>query len=219
MKHALLAALVASALSSPAAAQSGDSLEVRASASTDARLALSYRHRFEGGVQLGAGVEGGYSWNSYVAGYVAGEQGVGTLYLESRFPVLTRDRLRFQILLNSGVRRIFGDEGQPSGSSGSWAIEARLGLLGHARVGQGALHLGVIVPFSMEVAPETINDVQGALISAGFGWPLSERLWLRGEVEGGGVFGADGDAQKFIVRGSLSLRFLFGSTTETWWAL
>lgn len=219
MKHALFAALIVGALSSTANAQSADSLEVRASASTDARLALSYRHRFESGVQLGAGVDGGYSWSSYVAGYDAGSQGVGVLYIESRFPVLTRSRLRFQLLLNSGVRRIFGDDGQPTGSTGSWAIEARLGLLGHARVGRGALHLGVVVPFSMEIAPEVINDVQGALITAGVGWPLSERIWLRGEIEAGGVFGSDGDAQKFQVRGSLGLRFLFGSTTEAWWAL
>jgi hypothetical protein len=222
MKQTLFAVLIASSTLGSAAsaqsAQSADSLEVRASASTDARLAVAYRHRFDSGVQLGVGVEGGYSWNAYVSGYVAGEQGIGVLYAESRFPVLTRERLRFQLLVNSGVRRIFGDDGQPTGSTGSWAIEARLGLMGHARVGDGALHLGVIVPFSIEVAPETIIDVQGALLSLGLGWPLSERVWIGGEVEAGGVFGADGNAQKFILRGSLNLRFLFGSTTESWWA-
>lgn len=202
-----------------ASAQSAESLEVRTSASTDVRLAVSYRHRFESDVQLGVGVEGGYSWNTYVAGYAVGERAVGVLNVESRFPLLSRERLRFQLLVNTGVRRIFADGGQPASSTGSWAIEARLGLLGHARVGRGALHLGVIVPFSIEVAPETINDVQGALLAAGFGWPLAQRIWLRGEIEGGGIFGADGDAQKFLVRGSLSLRFLFGSTTESWWAL
>lgn len=219
MKHRLLAALLVGTFSSAAQAQSADSIEVGVSASNAARLALAYRHRFDGGVQLGLGVDGGYAFTTYVAGYDAGAQGVGALYVESRFPVLTRERLRFQVLLDSGVRRIFGDDGQPVGSTGSWAIEARLGLVGHARAGRGALHFGVIVPFSLEIAPEVINDVQGALLSAGVGWPLAERIWLRGEVEGGGVFGSDGDAQKFQVRAALSLRFLFGSTTNSWWAL
>ncbi len=223
MKHldlVLAGALMATAslASVRAHAQTGDALFFAGSASnTDTRVSIAYRHRFVGGVQLGAVATAGLAREAYIVGYAATDEALGALTAESRFPVLTRDRLRFHLAVDMGVRRYFGDDGQPIGSSGSWAIEARLGLLGQARAGRGALRFGVIVPFSLEIAPEVVNDSQGALLALGTSWPLGERTWLFADFETGGLFGADGDALKFLVRGTLGVQVLFGATTSDWW--
>ena len=61
-----------------------------------------------------------------------------------------------------------------------------------------------------------MSDVQGALLSLGGGIALGERLWLHGRIDTGGIFGADGDAGKYLFRGTLAIRGLFGSTTDHW---
>lgn len=220
--HTALAAGLAvlmSFYSGLAHAQSGDSLFVAGSASnTDTRLSVAYRHRFESGVQLGAVATGGFAWDAYIVGYAATDEALGALAIESRFPVLTRSRLRFHLAVDLGVRRIFGDDGQPTGSTGSWAVEARAGMLGQARMGRGAVRFGVWVPFSIEVAPEVVNDAQGALLSLGGSWPLSERARVFADFETGGLFGSNGDALKFLARGTVGVQLIFGTSTSEWWS-
>ncbi|MEM7605330.1 MAG: hypothetical protein AAF411_08230 [Myxococcota bacterium] len=188
-----------------------DTLRVGASVSNlDARAHVDYRHRFNGGQRLGLAASFGHAREVIVVGFAAENELVGSLGVESRFPILRRPRVQVDLGLDAAVRRVFGDDGPPQDASGSWALEVHASMIGTARAGRGAVRLGILVPFSMELAPEVVNDAQGALLHAGFTYPLSDRLWLDFDADAGGLFGSDGDAAKFLARGRFSLRIAFG---------
>jgi len=170
-----------------------------------------------GPVQLGVRGEMGVARRAYLAGYRVDDATLGRAELEARFDVGSVGPARFGLHLEVGARRLAGAVGNTAPHTASWAIEAALGLVATIPLRErGVFSAGVLAPFSLEVAPEVVNDAQGALLVFGGGVALHERLWLRATVETGGLYGADGDSAKYLFRGTLGLRALFGATTRDW---
>lgn len=168
--------------------------------------------------QLSLRAEGGRARSAYVAGHATEDAAVSRVTLETRLAAGRIGSARFGLHLSAGGRFTRGGEGNAPEGNGR-ALELGLGLVATMPVGpRGAVRAGVLVPFSLEIAPEVVNDMQGALLTVGGGVALTDRLWLHGQIDTGGIFGADGDAGKFLFRGTLAIRGLFGSTTDQWLA-
>ena len=166
--------------------------------------------------QLSLRAEGGRARDAFVAGYAVEDAALSRVTFETRLPAGTVGAARFGVHLSAGGRFARGGVGNaPEGPSR--ALELGLGLIATIPVrSRGAFRAGVLVPFSLEIAPEVVNDVQGALLTLGGAVALGDRLWLQGQIDTGGIFGADGDSGKFLFRGTLTIRGLFGSTTRDW---
>jgi hypothetical protein len=82
-----------------------------------------------------------------------------------------------------------------------------------------SVRLGFSSPVAFEIAPTGELATQGALILLGVGGALSSSLFLRGDVETGGVFGFDGDGTKYETRASLNLRWVSGQLARSSHAL
>ena len=217
----LLAALGLAALLSPTQARADEpSFSLGAYGTADnfaATGGLEGRLRLPR-AQLALRAEGGRARAAYVAGHATEDATLTRLTLETRIAAGSIGPARFGLHLSGGARFTTGGEGNASDGNGR-AIEIGLGFIATMPVGtRGAVRAGVLVPFSIEIAPEVVNDVQGALLTLGGGVALSDRLWLHGQIDTGGIFGADGDAGKFLFRGTLAIRGLFGSTTDHWLA-
>lgn len=172
--------------------------------------------------QLMLRAEGGRARNAYLGGYAIEDSSLARMTFETRIAAGSIGPARFGAHLSAGVRFNQGGEGNVPDTT-SRALELELTLIATLPIRERAtLQAGVRVPFSIElVAPGTdgvVNDVTGALLSLGGGVALGERLWLHGRIDTGGIFGADGDAGKFLFRGTLAIRGLFGSTTRDWLA-
>lgn len=173
--------------------------------------------------QLALRAEGGRARDAYLGGYAIEDASLARVTFETRIAAGSVGAARFGVHLSAGARFTQGGEGNVPGTTTSRALELELGLVATLPIRErGTLQAGLRVPFSLElVAPGTdgvVNDVQGALLSLGGGVALGDRLWLHGRVDTGGIFGADGDAGKFLFRGTLAIRGLFGSTTRDWLA-
>ncbi len=168
--------------------------------------------------QLSLRAEGGRARAAYVAGFATDDAALTRVTFETRLAAGSVGRARFGVHLSAGGRFTRGGEGNAPDGVGR-AVEVGVGLVATLPVGaRGAVRGGVLVPFSLEISPEVVNDMQGALLTLGGAVALTDRLWLQGQIDTGGIFGSDGDAGKFLFRGTLAIRGLFGSTTHDWLA-
>ncbi len=82
-----------------------------------------------------------------------------------------------------------------------------------------SLRLGLSTPLAFEIVPTRELATQGALLLTGLGVALSDSLFLRADVESGGVFGFDGDGTKYETRASLAVRWVSGALARSSHAL
>ena len=175
---------------------------------------LDLRLRFPGGGQLGLDLGFGRARESWIAGFAADDARRTDLGLRFLAPLWEEGALRFSLGGRAGMRRLASAETNAE-ESGSWAVNLELAALGHARLHRAVTwRAGVLVPFSLEVAPEVVNDVTGALLTTGLALRLARGLQLTADLDAGGVFGADGDAGKFLARATVGLRFT--PTADDW---
>lgn len=168
---------------------------------------LDLRLRFAGGGQLGLDLGFGRAHQSWIAGFAADDARRTDLGLRFLAPLWEEGALRFSLGGRAGVRRLAGAETNAE-ESRSWAVNLELAALAHARLHRAVTWRAVVlVPFSLEVAPEVVNDVTGALLTTGLALRLARGLQLTPDLDAGGVFGADGDAGKFLARATVGLRF------------
>ncbi|MEM9069211.1 MAG: hypothetical protein AAGE52_11925 [Myxococcota bacterium] len=159
-----------------------------------------------GNTQLIGEVGFGREREAFVSGFVVDD----ALRIDARAGILSRvwsqDRTSFSILALAGVRGFFSGEGNAPDTD-SWAIQAELGALVHRDVHDRAtLRVGILVPLVFQVDPEFSNDMNGTLLSGGLALHFGE-VHVVANLDLGGIFGADGDAGKFLARGTLNLRW------------
>lgn len=155
------------------------------------------------------GVEGyvGREREAFIAGLAVEDAlriDVGALLMVQ---VWEHDISTFSLSLRAGMRRLQSAKGNDEVDS-SWAVRAELGALFHHDVHERVvLRTGVLVPLLFQVDPEFSNDINGGLITGGFAVQVHNNLHLTADLDLGGIFGADGDAGKFIARGTVGLRW------------
>lgn len=177
----------------------------------------TYRFRFRSQTTAGISVEGGYGIGAFIAGYAVKR----TAYFDARlpwlFPFLASDKFAMAFGLTPGLRRVrsFDPDGAPHDTS--WAVALDTAVWSYAHLHERVtVKLGVIVPVSLQVSPQIDNDKVGGLIVTGLIVPLTDRLQWFADAQAGGIFGSNGDAGKFLVRGTTGVRLTIGANARRW---
>lgn len=122
-------------------------------------------------------------------------------------PLLHEGPLTLGLRAGAGARVNRADRGPETESV---AALAELGMIGRVRASSALeLHAGVSSPLSVQLDPAVNNDITGALLVGGLEWRVTDRIALTADVESGGIFGSDGNAGKFLLRGFVGARFAF----------
>lgn len=173
---------------------------------------LRYRARLARGVQLGLSTRHGSVREHFVAGYAVDEGYLGEHRLELLVPVYDDGELWWGVELAPGVRHYLGPEDQRADLDRGVAVVFDAAVLANVRLDRTwTVQAGVRIPFSLEITPAVVNDVVGGLLVGGATVAVSDRFQLFGQLETGGLFGADGDGAKFLLRGTAGARVLFGA--------
>ncbi|MBL8945726.1 MAG: hypothetical protein JNK45_21365 [Myxococcales bacterium] len=180
---------------------------------------LGYRLRLRHGIGVGLEVEAGYAPRAYIGGHLAHDDAVLRARAPLFFPVFRSRRLTMALGFAPGVRMI---------RSASPGFARRRGVSITADVGAFAyVHahprltwlVGFELPVGIQIDPITDIDTLGTLLVTGPVVPLGDRLSWYATLEGGGLYGSDGDAGKFLVRGTTGLRVVLGASARHWRAL
>lgn len=166
----------------------------------DARLRI-------GANQLGLDVYAGHERKAFISGFAVEDALRVDVHLRGLWQVWQQGPARFSLLTRAGARSFSAATGNAP-ESASWAVSAEMGALVHADVHPRAVaRFGVLVPLLFQLDPAFSNDVNGALLSLGIAVALRDQLLLTANLNSGGIFGADGDAGKFLVQGTLGVRW------------
>lgn len=177
---------------------------------------LGYRVRLRHGIGLGLELEGAYAPSTYIGGYPTEQNAVVHARLPLFFPVHRSRRLTVALSLAPGIRTT--QSADPGfGARSGFAVTVDLGVWAYLRAHERlTLMLGVDNPVSIQVDPIVDVDKLGSLLAFGPVVPINDRLSWFATVEAGGLFGSDGDAGKFLLRGTTGLRVTFGASAKQW---
>ncbi|WP_428265861.1 hypothetical protein [Haliangium sp.] len=192
--------------------------EFDATAEIDWKVRLhDYQRGLPRGVELGVQARTGLMRQGFIAGYAVRDGLVSAGRLWGAMRLYRRGALGIDAHIAPGVRVVRGAEGAGPERQGATAVTFDTGVVAHMRASRRLrLHAGLLLPFSYEIAPEVINDVQGALITAGATIDLGANTQAFASVETGGIFGADGDAGKYLTRATAGVRMVLGGDTRAW---
>jgi hypothetical protein len=171
-------------------------------------LAGDIRWRSSGGIELGAAIELGARDAAYLGGHA--ESGAAALGGRLLFlaPLVNAGPLSLDLSVASGVgyQRLFEEPQGPSADSFRWTFE--LALLAHARLDRAwILRVGAIAGVELELMPLVDLAEQTQLVTLGLGFSPSTSSMLYATVDTGGTYGFNGDNGKFVLRGTLGVRF------------
>jgi hypothetical protein len=172
-----------------------------------------YRLRLPRGLQLGLETRHAQVRESFLAGYAVDQGYLGRLRGELIIPVYDDGQLWLGVELRPGVEVYLGgdDEDQRADLDDGFGVILDTGVLANLRLDPTwTVSLGARLPFTLEVAPEVIQDRVGALIVAGGNAAVADHVQLFATLETGGLFGADGDGAKYLVQGTVGTRLVFG---------
>jgi len=177
---------------------------------------LGYRLRVRHGIGMGVELEAGFAPLAYIGGYPTHDDAVIRARAPLFFPVHRSQRLTMALGFAPGVRVV---------RSASPGFASRRGVTITADIGAYAyVHaharltwlLGFELPVGIQIDPITDVDTIGTLLVTGPVVPLGERSSWYATLEGGGLFGSDGDAGKFLVRGTTGIRVVLGASARRW---
>jgi len=174
---------------------------------------LGYRLRLPSGVQLGVATRHAQVREAFIAGYAVDQGYLGELRLELVVPVYDDGRFWFGIALEPGAKVYLGgdDRDQRADLDDGWGVIFDSAVLANVRLTDRVTgKAGVKLPFSLEVAPEVMNDRIGTLLVLGGNVAVADRAQLFAELETGGIFGSDGDGAKYLIQGTVGARVFFG---------
>lgn len=180
----------------------------------DATGSLDYRLRHENGWEIGLSAGSGWLRSGFIAGFAV-EDGTVTRGALHASRVLHRaPGVQITGYLTPGFRAVRGAEGPALANdslSDSNAVTLETGMLARFRVGpRAAMYTGVVLPFSLEIDPEIMNDVNGGLLTVGGTVAINDSVEGFAAVETGGIFGSDGDAGKYLTRATAGVRMVLG---------
>jgi len=186
--------------------------------------ALGYRLLLSPKLQLGVELRGGLIDDTYVAGYAVDGGGYGEGRLAVQGTILREGPLWLDLRLATGARFQAGGEARPDNErdaetslDAATAIIADAGIIANIEAGPWVTaRVGVSAPVIVQVDPVPGLETTGILTLFGLAVHVSERVSLTADGNIGGVFGWDGDGNKFLVGGQLGLRWLFAANTRDW---
>ena len=135
------------------------------------------------------------------------------------FPVHRSRTLTMALGFAPGVR-VVRSANPGFGSRRGLTLTADLGAYAYVHAHPRLTWLvGFELPVGIQIDPITDIDTLGTLLVTGPVVPLGDRLSWYATLEGGGLYGSDGDAGKFLVRGTTGLRVVLGASARHWRAL
>ncbi|GAB4566288.1 MAG: hypothetical protein Tsb0020_17840 [Haliangiales bacterium] len=197
---------------------------VAAGSEFDVTGRLMYRVRLSesdasgvGRVELGVDAEAGAQQKGFIAGYAVEDGLVTRGRLWSAMRIMSHGALAIDAHVAPGMRLLREAEGVDPERTDSTAVTLDTGLRADVRMHQRVrLQAGLDIPLSYEVTPEVVNDVNGVLFNVGLSVDVGARVQAFAGLETGGIFGADGDAGKYLTRGSAGVRMLLGGGHAAW---
>lgn len=221
----LLSARSVQAAEGPETATEGQTGESGHAATASARASalgfgaqFGYRARLRRGLGLGLEVEGLYDPEAVLGGHATERNGFVNVRAPVFVPVARSDTFTFAVLVAPGLR--VGFAGEPGfGPDRSVAVTMEAGVFGYVHVTRRLTWmLGFDVPVAIQVAPITDVSETGQLLRTGPVVNLTPRINLYATVDAGGLFGSDGDAGKFLIRGTAGVRLHWGIGAAEWMA-
>lgn len=179
---------------------------------------LGYRARLRRGVGLGLELEGLYDPEAVLGGYSTEQNGFVNARVPVFIPALRSPTLTMAVLVAPGVR--FARSGDPGfGPDQSVAVTLETGVFGYLHATPRLTWmLGVDLPLAIQVDPITDVSEIGTLLATGPVVTLGRHVNLFATVDAGGLFGSNGDAGKFLVRGTAGVRVHWGVGAADWTA-
>ncbi|MEM6992976.1 MAG: hypothetical protein AAF721_20840 [Myxococcota bacterium] len=174
-----------------------------------------FRHRTARGISLGVDAESVYIIEAFIGGFAVPSNLRVAGRVPFQFPVLHSERLTLALTVAPGfrwTRSLAADAPERT----SVAVTADVGAFAYLHRDRFSWTAGIDNPISVQVRPITDVDTLGTLLVTGPIVPITERLHWYATVEAGGVFGSDGDAGKFLLRGTTGIRGFFGPTGSSW---
>lgn len=177
---------------------------------------LGYRLRLRHGIGVGAELEAAFAPLAYIGGYPTHDDAVIRARAPLFFPVHRSPHLTMALTFAPGVRIVrSADPG--FGRDRGVTLTADLGAYAYVNAHPRLTWLvGFELPVGIQIDPINDIDTLGALLVTGPVVPLGERVSWYATLEGGGLYGSDGDAGKFLVRGTTGLRLVFGASARRW---
>ncbi len=212
----LVGALLYAATPTPALGDTVHTLAISAGGSEfDAAATADYHLRHDSGWEFGLSAGTGWLRQGFIAGYAVEDGSLSQAELTVARSLYQRQGLRMMIHASPGARLVRGASGSMLAPSDSTAITLDTGLIAHVNAASGvSMHAGILLPLSYEIAPEIINDVNGGLLTIGAAVALGDRVEGFAAVETGGIFGADGDAGKYLTRATAGVRMRLNSAAR-----
>lgn len=179
---------------------------------------FGYRARFRRGLGLGLEIEGLYDPEAVLGGHATARNGFVTARVPVFIPAIRSGTFTFAVLVAPGVR--IGFAGEPGfGPDRSVALTMEAGVFGYVHMSRRLTWmLGLDMPVAIQVDPITDLSEIGQLLTTGPVVNLTPRVNLYATVDAGGLFGSDGDAGKFLVRGTAGVRLHWGVGAAEWMA-
>ncbi|MEM9458454.1 MAG: hypothetical protein AAGF11_30030 [Myxococcota bacterium] len=179
---------------------------------------VGYRARFRRGVGLGLEVEGLYDPEAVLGGYATEHNGFVNARVPVFIPAVRSSALTMAVLVAPGVR--FARSVDPGyGPDQSLAVTLEPGVFAYLHATPRLTWmLGVTMPVAIQVDPITDVAELGTLVATGPVVTLGRHVNLFATVDTGGLFGSDGDAGKFLIRGTAGVRIHWGVGAADWTA-
>lgn len=179
---------------------------------------LGYRVRLRKGLGLGLEVQGLYDPEAVLGGYATRHNGALDLRAPIFIPAHRSSTLSIGFLVAPGFRWI--RSGSPGfGPDQSLAVTVSVGARAFLHVNRRLTWmLAVDTPVAVQLSPITDTSELGTLVGTGPVVTVTPRVNLYATVDAGGLFGSDGDAGKFLIRGSAGIRVHWGVHASDWTA-
>jgi hypothetical protein len=174
---------------------------------TDAHGALAYSLRTAAGWQLGAEVRLAAPRESFISGYPASGGVAPSGLLHGVAPLVDAGPLQLSLALQLGVRALFAAD-SVGPDTRALVLLTRLGPIASVRVTDAfAVRAGWCSVVNLQLTPGADLEALGQVLMLGAVVHFTPSLAAYADFETGGLLGFGGDGGKYLVRGSLGLRW------------
>ena len=178
-------------------------------------LRAGYRGRTRRGFSGGLELESVYLPEAFLGGFAVPNDVRLAVRAPLQMPVLRATDFEMAVTLAPGLRWTRAlEDAEPHAQS--LAVTADVGVFAYLHRPRFSWMAGLDSPFSIQLDPIRDLDLIGTLLATGPIVPINDRLNWYATLEGGGVFGSNGDAGKFLVRGTTGIRAFFGPGRARW---
>jgi hypothetical protein len=192
------------------------SLSATSSTAHTVGVGLGYAMRLPSEVQLGVDLGALGVRDGYVEGYAVSGGSLLRGAAHVTLPMWSRGGLSLGLRIAAGVRALSA-EAPSNRARESLVFTSDIGPVAAARLSDAwSLRAGWSLVYDMALSPSVDTEAQGARVWFGAAAALRDDLQLFADVSATGAVGYDGDGAKFLLAGTLGLRWLPGGGARTW---